>query len=57
MDPPPPPQRKGFDTNNYFELIGVSEILGEPKLCYTEHDPLLVKIEYFQAQEFTRNYN
>ena len=38
-------------------MIGVNQILGEPKICYTQSDPLLVEIEDLQALEFARNYN
>ena len=32
LEPPPPPQRQRLDTDGSFEPIGVSEVLGEPKL-------------------------
>ena len=55
MEPPPPPQRQRLDTNDSFESTGVSKSPREPKLCYTQADPLSVEIEDFQAEEFARS--
>ena len=55
VESPLPPQRQRLDTNSSFELTGVSQSPGEPKLCYNHTDRLLMDIEYFQDEEFERN--
>ena len=56
-NPPPPPQRQILITSGSFESTGVSESLRESELRYTHIGPLLVEIEYLQAEEFARKYN
>ena len=57
MEPPPPPQRWRLDTDGSFELIGVSEVLGELELRTNQFDLTIVEIEDLQADEFARNFN
>ena len=57
VEPPPPPQRKILDTNGSFEPVGVSEILGEPKLRINQEKAFAVEIEDLQDDEFPRNFN
>ena len=57
VEPPPPPQRQRLDTDGSFKPIGVSEVLGEPKLRINQEETTVVDIEYLQAYEFARNFN
>ena len=57
LEPPPPPQRWRLDTNGSFEPVGVSEVLGEPKLIANRFDLDTVEIEDLQTDEFVRNFN
>ena len=45
LEPPPPPQRRRLDTDGSFELVGVSEFLGEPELIANHFDLDTVEIE------------
>ena len=38
LEPPPRPQRWRLDTNGSFELVGVSEVPGEPSLIANRLD-------------------
>ena len=57
LEPPPPPQRRRLDTDSSFELIKVSEVLGEPTLRANRFDFNTVEIEDLQDDEFARNFN
>ena len=57
LEPPSPPQRRRLDTDDSFKLIGVSEVLGEPKLRENQFDLTTVEIEDLQGDEFARNFN
>ena len=57
LEPPPPPQRRRLDTDGSFELIGVSEVLGEPELRVNCLNLNTVEIEELQVDEFSRNFN
>ena len=57
LEPPPPPQRWRLDTNDSFEPIGVSEVLGEPKLRANRFNLNKVEIEDLQADDFARKFN
>ena len=57
LEPPPPPQRRILDTNGSFELVGVSEVPGEPSLIANCLDFDTVEIEDLQTDEFARNFN
>ena len=46
LEPPPPPQRRILDTDGSFELIGVSEVLGELELRANHFDFNTIEIEY-----------
>ena len=46
LEPPPPPQRQKLDTDGSFELVGVSEVIGEPELIANRFDLDTVEIEY-----------
>ena len=45
LEPPPPPQRWRLDTDDSFESVGVSEVLGEPELRASCFDFNIVEIE------------
>ena len=45
MEPPPPPQRQILDTDGSFDLVGISEVLGEPELRTNQFDLNTVEIE------------
>ena len=47
LEPPPIPQRRRLDTDSSFESIGISEVLGEPKLIAHHFDLDTVEIEDF----------
>ena len=51
MEPPPPPQRQRLDTDDSFQSIGVSEVLGELALRDNRSDFNTVEIEDLQADE------
>ena len=57
MEPPPPPQKQRSDTDGSFELVGISEVLGEPELIANRFDLDTVKIEDLQTDDFVRNFN
>ena len=57
MEPPPPPQRRRLDTDSSFELVGVSEVPGEPSLIANHLNLDTVEIEDLQTDEFARNFN
>ena len=57
VEPPPPPQRRRLDTDGSFELVGISEVLGEPELRTNQSDTTLVEIEELQDDNFVRNFN
>ena len=57
VEPPPPPQRRILDIDGSFEPVGVSEVLGEPKIRKNQVDRTVVEIEYLQADDFERNFN
>ena len=57
LEPPPPPQRQRLDTDGSFELIVVSEVLGEPELRANRFDLNTVEIEDLQADDFARNFS
>ena len=57
LEPPPPPQRRRLDTDDSFELVGVSEVLGELELIANRFDLDTVEIEDLQTDEFARNFN
>ena len=38
LEPAPPPQRRRLDTDGSFELVGISEVLGEPELIANRFD-------------------
>ena len=57
VEPPPPPQRRRLDTGGSFELVGVSEVPGEPKLRTNQDETTVVEIEELQTNEFARNFN
>ena len=57
LEPPPPPQRRRLDTDGSFELVGVSEVLGEPELIANRFDLDIVEIEDLHTDEFARNFN
>ena len=57
LEPPPLPQRRRLSTGGSFEPVGVSEVLGEPKLIANRFDFDTVEVEELQADEFARNYN
>ena len=57
LEPPPPPQRWRLDTNGSFELVGVSEVPGEPELRENHFYFNTVEIEDLQDDEFARNFN
>ena len=57
VEPPPPPQRRRLDTDGSFELVGISEVPGEPELRTNQFDTNTIEIEYLQADEFARNFN
>ena len=46
-----------MDTDGSFEPIGVSEVLGEPKLRANRLNLNTVEIEDLEADEFARNFN
>ena len=46
LEPPPPPQRQRLDTDNSFELIGVSEVPSELELRENHLNLNTVEIEY-----------
>ena len=46
VEPPPPPKRWRLDTNDSFELVGMSEVPGEPKLRANLFNLNTVEIEY-----------
>ena len=50
-------QRWRLETDGSFELIGVSEVLGEPKLRENCINLNIVEIEDLQTDEFARNFN
>ena len=45
VEPPPPPQRQRLDTNGSFELVGISEVPGEPELRENQVDTTIIEIE------------
>ena len=45
VDPPPPPQRQRLDTDGSFELVGISEVPGEPELRMNKVDTTIVELE------------
>ena len=45
LEPPPLPQRRRLDTDGSFEIVGISEVLGEPKLIANRFDLDTVEIE------------
>ena len=45
LEPPPPPQRQRLDTDGSFEVIGVSEVLGEQKIRENRFNLNTVEIE------------
>ena len=49
LEHPPPPQRQRLDMNGSFELVGVSEVPGEPSLIANRLDFDTVEIEYLQT--------
>ena len=57
LEPPPPPQRQRLDTDDSFEPVGISEVLGEPEIIANCFDLDTVEIEYLQTNEFARNFN
>ena len=57
FEPPPHPQRWRLDTNGSFKPIGVSEVLGEPKIRENRFNLNTVEIEDLQVDEFSRNFN
>ena len=57
LEPPSPPQRRRLDTDDSFERIGVSEVLGEPELRANRLNLNIVEIEDLQVDEFARNFN
>ena len=57
VEPPLPPQRQRLDKDGSFEPIGISEVLGEPKLRTNQVDTTIIEIEYLQADEFARKFN
>ena len=57
LEPLPPPQTWRLDMGRSFELIGVSEVLGEPELIANHFDLDIVEIEDLQIDEFARNFN
>ena len=57
MDPPRPLLRQRINTSGSFESTSISENPREPKLRYIQPNPMSVEIEYFQVEEFARNYN
>ena len=57
MEPPPLPQRQRLDTDDSFEPVGISEVLGEPELIANRFDFDIVEIEELQTDEFARNFN
>ena len=57
LEPPPLPQRWSLDTDGSFEPVGISEVLGEPKLIANRFDFDTVEIEELQNDEFARNFN
>ena len=46
-----------MDTDDSFEPIGLSEVLGEPELRENHFKLKTVEIEDLQADEFSRNFN
>ena len=46
-----------LDTDGSFELVGISEVLGEPELIANCFDLDTVEIEDLQTDEFARNFN
>ena len=46
-----------MDTDGSFESVGISEVLGEPKLIANHFDLDIVEIEELQNDEFVRNFN
>ena len=57
VEPSPPPQRQRLDTDSSFEPVGISEVIGEPKLRTNQVDTTTVEIEELQAGEFAINFN
>ena len=57
LEPPPTPQRQRLDMDGSFELVGVSEVLGEPSLIANRIDFDTVEIEDLQTDEFARSFN
>ena len=57
FEPPPPLQRRRLDIDGSFELVGISEVLDEPKLIANRFDLDTVEIEELQTDEFARNFN
>ena len=45
VEPPQPPQRRRLDTNGSFELVGISEVPGEPEIRTNQVDTTTVEIE------------
>ena len=46
-----------MDIDGSFELVGVSEVLGEPELIANHFDLDTVDIEDFHIDKFMRNFN
>ena len=46
-----------MDTDGSFEPVGISEVLGEPKIIANHFDLDTVEIEDLQIDEFARNFN
>ena len=57
LEPPPPLQRRRLDTDGSFEPVGISEVLGEPKLIANRFDLDTIEIEELQNDEFARDFN
>ena len=57
VEPPLPPQRQILDTDNSFELVGISEVPGELELKTNKVDTTVVEIQDLQDHEFARKFN